>query len=298
MGTSTIPLSLFLAQVDNLISADNDELSQLARYRLIKSAVERYSIDAPDTIYEDEAGDGGRYYKLTGTSAVLAGWVEGFSRITGVEYPAATVASDEIPQYLAPEEYQDSYWFSSDRYLFFPNILPTASELMRIGYTVPYSWAASSVVSTATQTAHGFVVGDYLYEENDKFYKAIDARPATHIVTAKTSDTFSAALLQSNIPVGDFFAVCNLSAGMCCQAISAKYSRTNDPTINADSVGHTSRAGEFSRRAKDFIALYERHLGISGGESGKSVSPGGDFVDMDTLPGWPSGRNYIFHGDR
>jgi hypothetical protein len=299
MGNSTIPLSLFLAQVDNLISADDDELSKLARYRMIKSAVERYSTDAPDTYYEDEVGDAGKYYKLTGTGAVLANWVEGFSRISSIEYPAATVASDEAPNYLEPEDWRDDYYFSAERYLYLPNHTPAATETMRIGFTIPYTWTASATTQAVTQTSHGFVVGDYVYEQNDKFHKSIDARIATHIITAKDTNTFTAALLQTNIPVGDFFALCNLAAGMCCQAISAKYSRTNDPTINADSVGHTTRAGEFSRRAKDFIGLYERHLGISGGENGAKITQAaGDFVDFDTAPGWPSNRGYIFHGDR
>lgn len=296
---STITLGNILAQVDNLIAADDDELSELARYRLIKAAVERYSTDLPDKYSEDEVGDAGKYYKLTGTSAVLANWVEGFSRITAIEYPAATIAIDQWPNYLEPEDWRDDYFYGGDRYLWLPNHAPAATETMRITFTVPYGWTASATTQAVTQTAHGFVVGDYVYEESDKYFKAIDARIATHIITVKDINTFTAALLQTTIPVGDFFALCNLAAGMCCQAISAKYSRTNDPIINADSVGHTGRAAEFAQRAKDFIKLYLDHVGLAmGQDGGKSNQATGEFVDMDTVPGWPSGRQYIFHGGR
>ena len=43
-----ISLTVFRAQVDGLLSADDDELSQLRRERIIKAALERYSHDAPD----------------------------------------------------------------------------------------------------------------------------------------------------------------------------------------------------------------------------------------------------------
>lgn len=293
---STIPLDLILAQVDNLIAADDDELSRLARYRMIKAAVERYSHDKPDVYYEDEAGAASKYYKLTGSSCVLAQWVDGFSQVRSIEYPAATIASNQAPNYLEPEDWNDSYAYAGDRYLYLPNHQPAATETMRIGFTVPYGWTASSTTRSVTQTAHGFAVGDTLYEVAERFYKAVDARIATHIVTAKTTDAFTAALLQTTIPVADFFGVCNLAAGMCCQAIAAKYSRTNDPTINADSVNHTSRAGEFQRRGAEFIKLYREQVGL--GSDDNSNQAAGDFIDWNSVPGWPAGRSYIFHGER
>lgn len=284
-----LSLVVFLAQVDGLLSASNDELSQLRRYRLIKSAVERYSGDAPDTIAEDEVGDGGKYYAISG----LASWVEGFSRVAAIEYPAQAVSSDAIPQYLEPEDWRDNYWASNVRYLFLPNHSPSATETMRITYTVPYEWTASSITTAVAQTAHGLSVNDYAYQDTS-WQKATDARIATHRVTAVAdADNFTAALLEADIPTADFFAVCNLAAGLCCEAISTKFSRTNDATIAADSVHHISRAGEFARRAKEYIAMYDRHMGL--GEK-TPVQGTGDFVDWDTSPGWRPGRQFIFHG--
>ena len=242
----TIGLNTFRAQVGYLIDADSDIISEDVRDEMVKAALERYSRDAPDTQTDDVDGDGGKYY---GVATSLTGWVEGFSRITEIEYPAATIASDETPVYLEPEDWRDDYWVAvgetptQTRYLYLPNHAPAATETMRITYTVPW--------------------------------------------------LFSGSPLTVDMPTQDFFAVCYLAAGLCCQVIAAKYARTSDSTIAADSVGHTTRSGEHARRAKEFIALYEKHLGL--GEEA-DVKATGEFVDWDTEPTWPAGRQFIFHG--
>jgi len=131
----TYSLVQILAQVDHVISADDDELSAAARTEQIKAAIERYSHDMPDIITEDEAGDAGKYYAVSG----LASWSEGFSQIISIQYPAPTVASDEAPVYLDPEDWDDNYWDGSTRYIYLPNHAPAATEAMRIRYTAPYT---------------------------------------------------------------------------------------------------------------------------------------------------------------
>jgi len=290
------PLSVFLAQVDGLLASDGATLadaSQLVRYRQIKQAVERYSNDKPDEYTEDLTGDAGKYYPITS----LTKFVDFFSRVTQIEYPAEAVTADHQPQYLDREDFIDDYRTSGNtRYLYFPNHAPASTEIARVKYTLPYLWVASSVTTAVSQVAHGFVVGDYVYLDTT-WIESPDQRTATHIITVQpTADTATAALLQTTLPVNDFFAVCNLAAGYCCQAIADKYSRTSDSSINADSVGqHVTRANEFSRRARELIALYEKHLGI-GQEEGR-FNPAGEFISLDTSPGWPGNRSYLFHGN-
>lgn len=286
-----VSLAVFRAQVDGLIAASDTELSELRRERLIKSAVERYSTDKPDKITVDVSGDDGNYYEI---STSLTSWVEGFSRIDAIEYPAPTVASDEAPTYLDPEDWDDDYWDASKRYLYLPHHAPATGDKMRIRYTVPWLWVDSTITTVVEQIAHGFALNDYLYLE-DIWVKATDQRIATHKISVLTDvDNFTVELLEVDIVVADFFAVCNLSAGLCAQAISAKYSRTSDSTFSADSVDHLSRAQQWAARAKAFIALYEEHLGI-GADAGDEQGTG-DFVDWDTSPGWPGSRDYLFHG--
>jgi hypothetical protein len=211
---------------------------------LIKAAVERYGRDRPEDVTEDEAGDDGKYYPVTG----LASWVEDFSSVLAIEYPAQAVTADHQPIYLESEDWVDDYWAGSIRYLFLPNHNPASSEVMRIKYTVPYVWSGSGAAESVT------------------------------------------------IPTQDFYAICNLAAGLCCMAISTKFSRTTDATITADAVSHTTRSNEFSKRAKEYIGMYENHLGL-GTTDGKPpfVQGAGAFVDMDTEPGWSGGRDYLFH---
>ena len=294
----SILISVFLAQVDGLLAGDNDEMPQIERYRQIKAAIERYNSDTQPRAVGDVTGDAGRYYALTGASPVLSGWVDGFSRIEEIEYPAATVASDETPVYLERESWRDDYEASSVVYLYLPRHAPAATETMRITYVAPYVWAVSSTTTAVSQTAHGLSVEDYVYLNSaGSWVEAADARIATHRVTVVTDvDNFTAALLAIDVPTQDFFALCYLGAGLCCQAQAAKYAKASDSTIAADSTTHTTRTGEFARRATEFIGMYEAHLGI-GAEQG-SVQGTGDFVDWDTAPGWPAGRGYLFHGNR
>lgn len=288
-------LDVLRAQVDSLFDAKDDELSQLRRNRLIKQAVEKYSSDRPDTYTEDEAGDGGRYYKLVGTGAVLANWVDGFSQVLRIEYPAAVIASDQTPVYLEEGDWEDDYESAGDVYLFLPNHTPAATETMRIKYTLPWTWTNStSATVSETQTAHGFVAGDYIYrEESGRWVEANDQKIATHKVTAAaTADTFTAGLLEVNIPAGDFFAVCALAGAYCCQAIAGKYSRTSDSSIAADSVDHPTRAQQFAARAKELLKVYMEHVGVKDTHE----KAAGAFADWDTGPTWPAGRQFIFHG--
>ena len=138
----SVSLSTLSATVDGILSADNDELSVARRQDLIKAALERYSHDAPDEIVTDVTGDAGKYYPI---ATSLTSFVEGFSRIISIEYPAATVASDEAPTYLEPEDWDDNYWASSARYLWLPSHAPAATEKMRIKFTAPYTISAGAV---------------------------------------------------------------------------------------------------------------------------------------------------------
>ena len=286
-------LSVFDAQVENLLTGDTDIFSLLKRYRMIVAAVERYSKDNPDTDTEDVTGDGGNYYVLT---TVLDNWTNGFSRVTSIEYPAATIASDEAPVYLDAEDWDDDRWAevsgTATRHLYLPSHAPAATETMRITYTVPWLWAAGGSEIAVAQTGHGFSVNDYVYLDGSTYYAAGDQRIATHQVTTVTdSDNIKTKILTTTIPTADFFAVCHLAAGYCCRAIAAKFAQSKDSTIAVDSATHASKSEDYASRAADFIAMYEKHMGL---DAEQVVKPANAFVDFDTYPGWPSNRQFIF----
>lgn len=288
----TIPLSLFVTQVRNLIpDIPAGELSALDLQQHIKQAVRQYSLDAPDDKTLDLAGTGSRYYAVTG----LTGWQDSFSQILSAQYPAPSIASNDTPQYLAPDDIIDDYYDGATRYLYFPNHSPAAGEAVRMRYTVPYVWTAGTNATAVTQAAHGFAAGDTVYLDTI-WIKDASGLLATHAVgTNPPAGSFTALELETNIPEAHFFAVCHKAACNICYAIAAKYSRTSDSTISADSVNHTSRAEQFSARARELCKLYSATVGAGDGDKqgGKGHA---EFVDWDTEPNYPQGRQFIFHG--
>jgi hypothetical protein len=288
-----IPLTVFSTVVDGNTGDDDNKLTALEQYRLCVSAVERYSKDAPDTYTEDVTGDAGNYYAISN----LTYWVEGFSHVTQIEYPAATIASDETPQYLEPEDWDDNYWAeisgTHTRHIYLPHHAPAATETMRITYTVPYQWVAGGSATAVEQEAHGFTANDYVYLDSTTYTAADSIRIATHQVSAVTdADNFSAKWLQADVPTEHFFAICNLASGLCCQALAAKYASIGRTLINVDSASHASKSSDYAKRAKEFIDLYRNQLGFDREDDYQGA---GEFIDLDTRPGYPGNRDYLHH---
>ena len=227
--------SVFMAQIDARLQADDNELSRNDRYLMLKQAIDRYSHDQPDEITADITGDGGRYYAIS----LLTSWQDEYSEIRSIEYPAATIANDETAVYLDSDDYDADYYDGAARYIYFPNHSIGASEAFRVRYTAPYT---------------------------------------------ETADTW-------NTPAGDFFAIADLAAALCCQAIATKYSRTNDTTINADAADHDGRAGRFADRYTELMASYEKHMGI-GAEDDKP-RPMAAFITIDIPPA--QSKKYLSH---
>jgi hypothetical protein len=292
----TIALSTFRAQVQVLVPAYADELGDEDCNRAIRVAVERYSVDFPDDEVDDVTGDAGKYYVL---SSSLDSWSEGFSRILSIEYPAATVASDEAPVMLGPEDWDAAYWAGDVRYLYLPNHAPAATEAMRIKYTKPYGWVSGGSAAAVASVGHGFSVNDLGYLVSTTFTTvAADDYKATHIVTTVTdADNFSYKALYVDIPPAHFFAVCNLAGHITCKMIATAYASIGDSTLSADAAAHQTKSETYAARAQDLLDQYRDEMGLSAepaaGESG--VLPAGEFVDWDTQPGWPAGRRFIFH---
>jgi hypothetical protein len=241
----TISLNVFNEVVDDLIEADDELLTAAAREQFIKAALAKYSGDRPDSYSEDVTGDAGKYYAISN----LTYWSEGFSRVTQIEYPAAAIASDETPVYLSADDWRDDYWAVVStvltRHIWLPNHAPAATETMRVTYSIPYTFDAT----TATKA-----------------------------------------------PAQDFYAICYWAAGLCCQAMAAKFAKSKDSTIAVDSATHSPKSTDYAARAVEFFNLYNQHMGI-GTEGADTLKAAGEFVDWNTKPEGGR-RDYIFRGDR
>lgn len=74
---------------------------------------------------------------------------------------------------------------------------------------------------------------------------------------------------------------------MCCGALARYYSGQQDSLVQSDSVDYKSKGGEFSRRAKELLQLYQNFLGQD--EKGK-VSAAGGVTEWDVDYPWGGDR--------
>lgn len=243
-------LTVFDTTVSIMIKASDsdDDLDQADRYDRIKDALQQYSGDLPNEFVEDVTGDAGKYY---GLAASLTSWSEDWSQVLRVEYPAATIASDEAPTVLENDTWEVYKGGDDLQYLYLKTVAPAATEAFRIRYTIPY--------------------------------------------------IFSGGTLAVDIPTEHFYAICKKAACLCCRAISAKYSRLNDSPLGVDSGAHSPKANEFSLRGNEYCSAYYNDLNLpdpAKATETPAVVAAAEFANIDTRPGYPRGRNYVFHRDR
>lgn len=293
----TIALATFRTQAQSLVPDYDTELSDEQCNRAVRAAVEQYGEHFPDFEVDDVTGDAGKYYVL---ATSLDSWSEGFSRVVSIQYPAPTVASDEAPVYLDPNDWRDDYWASDVRYLYLPNHAPAATEKMRVRYTKPYGWVAGGSETSVAKTGHGFAANDLIYSDTGVWTAAgADSYQATHVVSAVTdADNFKHKALYVDVPPAHFFAVCFLAACLACRTIATSYAQIGDSTVSADATAHQTKSDTYAARADEYCAKYRESVGLEAAAEAAAVKPAGTFVDFDTEPEWPSGRRYVFRGRR
>lgn len=112
---------------------------------LIGEAVKQYSRYRPRVVVEDEPGNGGFDYPLTGASAVLASWEKGFSEVHKLVYP---VDDDSQSENRIDEDdfavITKVVSGSADDYLRFLAATPSASESFRVFYAARHTLDAST----------------------------------------------------------------------------------------------------------------------------------------------------------
>lgn len=128
-----------------LVDDPADFLTDDAKNDAFREALTTYSIDRPRTVVEDLSGDGSTYDFTLG-----ANYLDGFSQIHRVEYPAG----ERPAQYLEPDDY-GIYRTSSTAKLRLHDYTPGATETVRVTYTARHTLnGLDSAVSTTIETAH------------------------------------------------------------------------------------------------------------------------------------------------
>jgi hypothetical protein len=92
--------------------------------------------------------------------------------------------------------------------------------------------------------------------------------------------------------ISDEEAVETLAAAYFCRMVASAYAQSQDSTIQADSVDHSSKRREYEAQAKAYFAEYYQHLGIKEGE----VRPASAIQDQDV--DHPAGWDRLTHPRR
>ncbi len=112
-------------------------------YQAVRDGLEQYDDDAPRVLVADIAGDG-----VTYDFALPAGYVDGFSRITAVEYPAG----QRQPVYLEPTDWH-IYRTPTTTKLRLRWHTPTSGETVRVSYTARHTVEDLDGATTTTVPA-------------------------------------------------------------------------------------------------------------------------------------------------
>jgi len=100
----------------------------------ITQASYEYSRHKPYIGVVDVTGNGTPFYAVSN----LTGYVDDWSRVTRIEYPADDVDSTHQPLYLDPVSDWEEYRTAATRYIFLIARSPSASETIRFWYTIPH----------------------------------------------------------------------------------------------------------------------------------------------------------------
>ena len=94
----------------------------------------------------------------------------------------------------------------------------------------------------------------------------------------------------TTVPDPDFYAVCDLAAALCYEALAGIYAQTGDASLSADSVNYRTKSQEYLSLAKALAKRYYEHLGINPSDTGAATGPAGASFSMHETMGWGGDR--------
>jgi len=128
--------SQFITKISEIVRDDAEKLSLFEKENYLQEAVKIYSRHRPRKVIEDITGDGNYDYSI---SQNLSEWIDGFSIIEAIEYPA----DSRTPNILTEEDYI-VYEKEDGKYLRFLNYTPSSDEKIRVTYTTLHQVTVSS----------------------------------------------------------------------------------------------------------------------------------------------------------
>ncbi len=99
------------------------------------------------------------------------------------------------------------------------------------------------------------------------YFRFVEDKPAaTESIRVTYTAPHTCSDTSCTIKNCDETAVQSLAAAHFCNMLAAYYAQTQDSTISADSVDHTSKSREYAARARAYRKLYFDHMGIVEGQ--------------------------------
>ncbi|MHC1726502.1 MAG: hypothetical protein AB9866_10910 [Syntrophobacteraceae bacterium] len=160
-----------------------------------------------------------------------------------------------------------------------------------------------SIILQVEYPVNDLVVEDNILEESDwqlyekpagsvlRFLSDVPQATENMRITYTTTHVFSLDDVATVADV-DEGAVQALAASFYCRQIAAAYAQSQDSTIQADSVDHSSKRREYEAQAVRYRSEYDEHMGINkSGPKGASVT--GEW-DTD----YPGGYDRLTHPRR
>lgn len=162
------------------------------------------------------------------------------------------------------------------------DVTPESGQLLPL----PASWQADFSEPTSLEYPIGEVPPSMIPQDRYSLYRApagvkIQLLDAVAVAPNNVRVAYSIRQVVSGvadtIPVGDREPVACWAAAVLCDELAALYSGNTDSTIQADTVQSTTKAQEYSKRARDLRARYFNELGIED----KRSQPAGVVVELD-----------------
>ena len=302
-------LTLTNAVVDNIIKNDattatDDQLDSTEVNACIAKAVEEYSHDQPYVKLDMRIGNS--EHEL----ALPSDWVDGFSDILTIEYPAGS----QEPSYIDENNYEVVKEDTTHKTISTGTLGATTITLATVadaGYfkdgeivtigdddATMTNWitadgnTTTGVVSIKTALAAIYDSTPYVCKK-DHIRLLADEPLSSEIllIEYKLSHTLSDS--SDTTYEADYYALCYLAAAYCCESLAALFSFKQESSIAADSVNFGGKADEWTTRADKFRKIYNNHIGKGKDQETKAI---GKKVDIDAVYHW--GRSFLFHGGR
>lgn len=149
------------------------------------------------------------------------------------------------------------------------------SVIKAVEYPVDDDDQTPDVLQEVGWTIYEKPAGKYLRFTEDKPTADEDFR-VTYTALHTCTDT------ACTVDAFDEEAVQALSAAFFCEMLATYYAQTQDSTISADVVDHTSKSREYAARAKMYKQQYLNHLGVKEGQA----PPASVTLDQDKKGSW------------